>query len=75
MEHIRYFASEKLEEGDVFISNLYKEDAPGVYLLLEKDLDEVFNVTYFILLSDKGEIRLVNSNYINIKKDIKKLND
>ena len=75
MENIRYFASKKLEEGDVFIADLYKENIPGVYLLLEKDIDEVFNVTYFTVLSDKGEIRLVNSNYINIKKDIKKIND
>lgn len=75
MEHIKYFTSGKLEEGDIFISDLYKENTPCVYLLLEKDLDEVFDITYFTLLSDKGEIRLVNSNYLNINEDIKKINE
>ena len=75
MENIKYFTNGKLEEGDIFISDLYKKNTPCIYLLLEKDLDEVFDITYFTLLSDKGQTLLVNSNYINIKKDIVKIND
>lgn len=57
------------------MSDLYKENSQRVYLLIEKDLDEVFNIIYYTLLSDKGQTLLVNSNYINIKKDIVKIND
>lgn len=75
MDHINYFNSELLKEGDIFMSDLYKENSQRVYLLIEKDLDEVFNIIYYTLLSDKGQTLLVNSNYINIKKDIVKIND
>ena len=75
MENINYFASDLLKEGDIFITDLYKQNFESIYLIVEKELDEVFKVVYLTLLSDKGQTLLVNSNYLDIKKDIKKLND
>lgn len=72
MAHI----SDLLNEGDVFLTDLYKENKPSVYLVLEKDLDTMFGIMYFTLLSDKGQTLLVNSNYLDLKKeDVGKIND
>tara|TARA_B100000035_G_scaffold157280_1_gene134010 strand:+ start:584 stop:811 length:228 start_codon:yes stop_codon:yes gene_type:complete len=75
MENINYFASNVLEEGDIFITDLYKQNFESIYLIVEKELDEVFKVVYLTLLSDKGQTLLVNSNYLDIKNDVVKIND
>tara|TARA_R100000152_G_C6590019_1_gene50816 strand:- start:229 stop:456 length:228 start_codon:yes stop_codon:yes gene_type:complete len=75
MENINYFASDVLEEGDIFITDLYKQNFKSIYLIVEKELDEVFKVVYLTLLSDKGQTLLVNSNYLDIKNDVVKIND
>jgi hypothetical protein len=75
MDHINYFVNDNLKEGDIFITDLYAQNLSSVYLVLEKELDEVFKVIYLTLLTDKGQIRLVNSNYLNITSGIKKIND
>ena len=75
MENINYFASDVLEEGDIFITDLYKQNFESIYLIVEKELDEVFKVVYLTLLSDKGQTLLVNSNYLDIKNDVVKIND
>jgi|13_taG_2_1085334.scaffolds.fasta_scaffold13381_2 hypothetical protein len=76
MENIEYFSSKNLKEGDVFMSfDLYKEKTKSVYMVLEKDVDEVFNVVYLTLLTDKGQILLVNSMYLDVKRYTRKIND
>jgi len=75
MANINYFSSEVLKEGDIFIADLYKQNLKSIYLVLEKELDEVFKVIYLTLLSDKGQIYLVNSNYLDVKRDLIKIND
>ena len=75
MDHINYFVNDNLKEGDIFIADLYDQNLSSVYLVLEKELDEVFKAIYLTLLTDKGQIRLVNSNYLNITSGIKKIND
>tara|TARA_B100000131_G_C17584954_1_gene396691 strand:- start:76 stop:303 length:228 start_codon:yes stop_codon:yes gene_type:complete len=75
MENINYFASDVLKEGDIFITDLYKQNFKSIYLIVEKELDEVFKVVYLTLLSDKGQTLLVNSNYLDIKNDVVKIND
>jgi len=75
MKNIDYFASDFLKEGDIFITDLYRQNFKSVYLIVEKELDIVFKVVYLTLLSEKGQIHLVNSNYLDIKRDIKKIND
>ena len=74
MENLNYFASDFLKEGDIFITDLYKQNLKSIYLIVEKELDEVFKVVYLTLLSDKGQTLLINSNYLNIKRDIVKIN-
>ena len=74
MENLNYFASDFLKEGDIFITDLYKQNLKSIYLIVEKELDEVFKVVYLTLLSDKGQTLLINSNYLDIKRDIVKIN-
>ena len=64
-----------LNEGDIFIADIYNQNNERVYLILEKDLDTVFNTTYLILLTDKSQRLLVNSRYLDIKRNIQKIND
>lgn len=76
MDNISNAKDIPLEKGDVFFASIYKSEMEkNFYLVVEKDIDEIFQTTYFTLLSDKGQLLLINSNYNALIKKIKKLND